>query len=149
MPTTYFADVNTWLSKDGYIDYIMPQIYFGMEHQTWSFPFTYERWAEVTTNPNIKFYAGMTLGKAVDGYKGTGDQYGGSGRNEWIDNKDVFKKCFEYSVKQPNYDGFAIFCYKYLWNPLTGKPVKETEEELKNSKEYFTDIIKGEPIEVK
>jgi len=149
MPTTYFADVNTWLSKDGYIDYIMPQIYFGMEHQTWSFPFTYERWAEVTTNPNIKFYAGMTLGKAVDGYKGTGDQYGGSGRNEWIDNKDVFKKCFEYSVKQSNYDGFAIFCYKYLWNPLTGKPVKETEEELKNSKEYFTDIIKGEPIEVK
>ncbi|MBO7254576.1 MAG: family 10 glycosylhydrolase, partial [Clostridia bacterium] len=132
MPTTYFADVETWLSKDGYVDYIMPQIYFGMEHQTWSFPYTYERWAKVTTNPNIKFYVGMTLGKAVSGSNGERDQYAGSGADEWINNKDVFKKSFEYSVKQPNYDGFAIFCYKYLWHPTRGTTVKETEEELNN-----------------
>jgi uncharacterized lipoprotein YddW (UPF0748 family) len=86
MPTTYFADVETWLSQDGYVDYIMPQIYFGMEHQTWSFPYTYQRWAEATTNPNIKFYAGMTLGKAVSGTWGDKDTYAGTGADEWIDN---------------------------------------------------------------
>jgi uncharacterized lipoprotein YddW (UPF0748 family) len=32
MDDTYYADVETWLSQDGYVDYIIPQIYFGMEH---------------------------------------------------------------------------------------------------------------------
>jgi uncharacterized lipoprotein YddW (UPF0748 family) len=146
METKYYADMNTWLSKDGYLDYIMPQIYFGMEHQSWSFPTTYQRWSEITTNPKIKFMAGMSLGKALAGASGSGDQYAGTGRNEWIDNKDVFKKCFEYSVQQPNYDGYAIFCYQYFWHPISGKEVSETAEEIKNCKSYFTDIIKGEPI---
>ncbi len=146
MATEYFADVETWLSEDGYVDYIMPQIYFGMEHGSWSFPDTYKRWSEITTNPNIMFMAGMTFGKAVSGYDNEGDQYAGAGKDEWINNKDVFKKCFEFSVKQPNYDGFAIFCYQYLWNPLSGAPYVKTAQELANCKEYFTDIIKGEPI---
>lgn len=146
MATTYYADVETWLSEDGYVDYIMPQIYFGMEHSTWGYADTYERWSKVTTNPNIKFIPGLTLGKAVDGSSGKGDPYAGAGVNEWIDNKDVFKKCFEYSVNQSNFGGYAIFCYKYLWNPLSGAPIEATEEELENCKDYFTDIIKGEPI---
>ncbi len=146
MATTYYADVKTWLSQDGYLDYIMPQIYFGMEHGTWSFSDTYERWSAITTNPNIMFTAGMSFGKAMMGYDGTGDENAGAGKDEWIKNKDVFKKCFEYSVKQPNYDGFAIFCYQYLWDPITGRANVKTALELNNCKKYFTDVIKGEPI---
>jgi uncharacterized lipoprotein YddW (UPF0748 family) len=146
MATTYYADVNTWLSKDGYLDYIMPQIYFGMEHQTWSFPSTYERWSEVTTNPNIRFMCGMSLGKAVSGYEGVGDQYAGTGANEWINNKDVFKKCFSYAVKQDNFSGYAIFCYQYLFDPNSGEANIKTSQELANCKAYMMDIIKGEVI---
>ncbi|MBO7253788.1 MAG: family 10 glycosylhydrolase [Clostridia bacterium] len=147
MATTYYADVETWLSEDGYLDYIMPQIYFGMEHATWSFSATYERWSAVTTNPNIKFTCGMTFGKAVDGYDGTGDQYAGSGKNEWINNKDVFKKCFEYALKQDNFGGYAVFCYQYMFDPNTGVANIKVEPELENCREYMTDIIKGEVIE--
>ncbi len=146
MATKYYADVKTWLSEDGYLDYIMPQIYFGMEHETWSFSATYERWSEVTTNPNIKFTCGMSLGKAVSGYDGTGDQYAGSGYSEWINNKDVFKKCFEYAVEQENFGGYAVFCYQYMFDPNTGAENVKTANEIENCRKYMTDIIKGEVI---
>ncbi len=146
MATNYYADVRTWLSEDGYLDYIMPQIYFGMEHQTWSFDATYERWSAITTNPHIKFMTGMTLGKAVNGYDGTVDPYAGTGKNEWIENKDVFKKCFEYALEQDNYGGYAIFCYQYLFDPNTGEANVKTAEEISNCKEYLTDLIKGEVV---
>jgi uncharacterized lipoprotein YddW (UPF0748 family) len=146
MATTYYADVRTWLSESGYVDYIMPQIYFGMEHQTWSFPDTYERWSEIITNPDIRFMAGMSWGKAVSAYDGVGDQYAGSGKNEWINNKDVIKKCLKYAIEQDNFSGYAMFCYQYLFDPLSGKANVKTASELANSKKYMTEVIQGEII---
>lgn len=146
MATKYYADVNTWLSKDGYVDYIMPQIYFGMEHQTWSFTDTYNRWSAIVKNPNIKFMPGITYLKAIDGAAGIGDTYAGTGANEWIENKDVMKRCLEFAVAQDNFAGFALFSYNELWDPITGKEVTSIKEEIDNSKIFYTDIIKGEPI---
>ncbi len=147
MATTYYADVETWLSQDGYLDYIMPQIYFGMEHATWGFADTYQRWSAVTTNPKIKFTFGVTAGKIVSANRDNeGDQYAGTGAMEWIENDDVFKKCFEYGTKQSNFAGYAIFCYQYLFDPLTGETNEWTKEEIKNCKPYLTNIIKGEVI---
>jgi len=146
MSTKYFADVGTWLSNDGYLDYIMPQIYFGMEHQTWSFPDTYERWSAITTNPNIRFMCGMSFGKAVSAYEGDGDQYAGTGKNEWIENKDVLQRSFEYAVGKDNFSGYAMFCYKYMFDPITGEENVKIAEELENCRDYMTDIIVGEVI---
>ena len=147
MSSTYYADVETWLSEDGYVDYIMPQIYFGMEHETWSFTDTYERWSAVVTNPKINFICGMSLGKAEAGYDGTGDEYAGSGYSEWIENQDVFKKCFEYAVEQENFGGYAVFCYQYMFDPNTGVSNVKVAEELENCEDYMLNVIKGEIIE--
>jgi uncharacterized lipoprotein YddW (UPF0748 family) len=146
MANEYFVDINTWLSEDGYLDYIMPQIYFGMEHETWGFADTYERWEKITLNPKIKFMPGLTLGKAVSGSDGDGDEYAGTGKDEWIKNKDVIKRCLEYSIAQDKFDGYAIFSYKYLWDAVSNKVNSKTDIELKNCKKYFTTLIKGEPI---
>jgi len=146
MATTYYADVKTWLSNDGYVDYIMPQIYFGMEHQSWSFSYTYNRWVSILKNDKIKFMPGITFSKAIDGMNGVGDQYAGSGRNEWIENKDVMKRCLEFAVKQEHFDGFALFSYTELWGATSGRFNTLISEEVNNSKAYFTDIIKGEVI---
>lgn len=146
MPTTYYADIKTWLSQDGYVDYIMPQIYFGMEHSSWSFSSTYQRWSDAITNPKIKLYAGMTLGKAQAGSRGEADVYAGAGKEEWIHNKDVIKKCFEFAVKQPDFSGYAIFCYQYMFDPLKGTPNPLTAEEVNNAKPYLTTKIKGKVI---
>ncbi len=146
MATKYFVDVNTWLTQDGYLDYIMPQIYFGMEHGSWSFTYTYNRWTAVTKNPNIKFIPGITFLKAIDAANGKGDTYAGSGVNEWIENKDVMERCLEFAVAQPNFAGFALFSYNEIWNVHTGAETTLIKEELDNCRKYFTDIIKGQPI---
>ncbi len=146
MASTYYADVKTWLRKDGYVDYIMPQIYFGMEHESWSFSYTYNRWVAILKNKNIKFMPGITFSKAIDGMNGKGDTYAGSGANEWIENKDVMKRCMEFAVKQERFDGFALFSYTELWGATTGRFNTLISEEVNNSKPYFTDIIKGEVI---
>jgi uncharacterized lipoprotein YddW (UPF0748 family) len=140
MATTYFADVRTWLSKDGYVDYIMPQLYFGMEHSSWAYDSAYQKWSEIITNPKIRFMVGMSFGKALMGYNGNPDQYAGAGANEWIENKDVLKKCLSYAKAQKNFSGYAFFAYQYQFDPLTAKPNPESAEELKNLKPVLQSI---------
>ena len=143
MATTYYADVKTWLSRDGYIDYIMPQIYFGMEHETWSYSHTYERWTAILKNKKIKFMPGITFLKV-----GEPDQYAGSGINEWVENNDVMKKCFEYTMKQEIFDGFAFFSYIDLWGAQSGIFNSKVQEEWDNCKKYFTEEgIPSKPID--
>ena len=147
MGTKYYADVKTWLSKDGYVDYIMPQLYFGMEHQSYGFENIYNRWSALVKNKNIRFMPGITFEKAIEGTNGKEDKYAGLGKDEWIENKDVIKKCLEFSVKQPNFSGYAVFSYMCLWNAVNGTENHRVAEELENCKKYFTDIIKGKVIE--
>jgi hypothetical protein len=117
-----------------------------MEHQTWSFSTTYKKWAKIIKNPDIRLICGMTLTKAEDGYNGIEDSFAGSGSDEWINNKDVFKKCFEWAVKQSDFSGYAVFCYQSMFDPLTGKANVATQAEINNCKDYLTKIIKSELI---
>ncbi len=70
----------------------------------------------------------MTLGKAVSGY----DQYAGSGKNEWAEHKNIIKRCIEESLELPKCTGISIFCYQYLYDPITGSTVEKTLEEKNN-----------------
>ncbi|MFR5732949.1 MAG: family 10 glycosylhydrolase [Clostridium sp.] len=58
-----FADVDVWLSHDGYVDYIMPQIYWGFEHQLSNgspAPFAFENnlktWISLVKRGHAKLY---------------------------------------------------------------------------------------------
>lgn len=116
----YCADAEKWCSSEGYVDYIMPQIYFGLEHSVCPFAETCEKWRGIVKNENVRLYVGMTLGKAVNGAKGIEDQYGGSGKREWIENNDVMGRCFEFLASSGVADGVAIFCYQYFYDPVSG-----------------------------
>ncbi len=130
-----YADVYTWCSTTGYIDYICPQVYFGMLHSSQSVPTCTGNWANIVTNSNVTLYVGLTLGKAVDGYNGTVDTYAGTteGKYEWVNNRDVIKSSLEYI--RDNVDkctGIAFFCYQYFYNPTSGAARSETAEERAN-----------------
>lgn len=60
------ADVRTWLSEDGYVDYIIPQIYWTDEHTaSWRdrmFTDTLEEWISVNER-DIPLYIGVALYK--------------------------------------------------------------------------------------
>ncbi len=129
-----YADVYTWCSEKGYIDYISPQIYFGLEHQTCPFDKTSEKWASIIKNEDIKLIIGMTFGKALS----KTDKWAGNGKGEWEENSDVMKRCLEYTENIDKCSGVSVFCYQYYYEPLTGADVEETKTERDN----FTPILK-------
>ncbi|MDD4124600.1 MAG: family 10 glycosylhydrolase [Eubacteriales bacterium] len=119
----YYADVYEWCGKAGYIDYIMPQVYFGLLHGSCPFVQTVKDWAGIIKNGKTKLYVGMTLGKAVSGSQGNIDTYAitEEGKNEWINHKDVLKECVKFLDGYENASGYCFFCYQYFYDPVTGE----------------------------
>lgn len=57
------ADVETWLSQDGYVDYVCPQIYWTNQNRIESAQFDncLNNWLAMKQNPRVKMYVGMAL----------------------------------------------------------------------------------------
>ncbi|PKM63183.1 MAG: hypothetical protein CVU97_01685 [Firmicutes bacterium HGW-Firmicutes-21] len=130
----HYADVAKWCSQDGYLDYILPQIYFGFLHGSCPFAKTVDDWAAIVTNPNVKYYVGLSGGNAFGAYDGAVSTWAGTeeGKYEWINNKDVLKRSFEYIFNSGKVDGYVFFCYQYLYSPTSGTPVINLAEEYAN-----------------
>lgn len=122
------ADVDTWCSTEGYIDYICPQVYFGLEHQTYDFVKVCKTWQNLIKTDSVKLIIGMTLGKA----KSKVDNYAGTGKNEWAEHDDVLKRCLEYTATLDKCTGVAYFCYQYFYNPTSGAEESATKKERDN-----------------
>lgn len=106
-----YLDVKTLLANIGYIDYIMPQIYFGFENSNKPFIDTIEEWSSLIKNENIKLIPALALYKS-----GNLDSYAGSGKEEWINNVDILKRQIIYARTINYYAGFSIFRYDYFYN---------------------------------
>jgi len=109
--SSVYLDVKTILSNENYVDYIMPQIYFGFENSNKPFVSTIEEWSSLIKVSSIKLIPALSLYKS-----GNIDKYAGSGSNEWIDNFDILKRQILYSRGVKNYSGFSIFRYDFFYN---------------------------------
>lgn len=110
--STHHADVKKWCSSSDYIDFIMPQVYYGFLHDVVPFVDTIEEWNGLITN-DIELIPALSLYKAGDK-----DTYAGSGYEEWVDNYDIIKRQIIYSRNLSKYKGFAIYRYDYYFNNL-------------------------------
>ena len=79
-----FLDVKTILSVEGYVDYIMPQIYFGFNNEVKPFLDTLYEWESLIKNNNIRLLPALAFYKV-----GQYDKYAKSGSNEWIENNNI------------------------------------------------------------
>ena len=129
---TDYADVYRWCKEDGYIDYICPQIYFGLRHETYAFGAVFERWERIVKDTDVSFFVGITFGKAESASLGKEDKYAGTGKNEWINSKRVLADCLEILKGNEALDGIAVFCYQYFFDPVSGEKNENTKEELQN-----------------
>ena len=121
-----YADVVEWCGNEGYVDYICPQVYFGFEHATCDFVKVCNEFSDMVKTDSVRLIIGMTLGKALSEY----DPNAGEGKHEWRDNKDVLLRELEYARDMSKCKGVSYFCYQYFFDPLTGKPVSGTAEEV-------------------
>lgn len=126
--TTHYADIKKWLKEDGYIDYIMPQIYYGFLHDTKPFIRTINEWKELVQN-NTKLVIALSLYKA-----GVQDPYAGTTKNEWIDSNDIIKKQIQVIRKIPVCNGFSLFRYNFLLDNQTNSNL---QKEIENYNSLF------------
>ena len=127
-----YADVAYWCSRKGYVDYLCPQIYFGMEHGSHDFVSVALQFDGMIQADGIQLYIGMTLEKAYKGFYGEEDPYAGSGKREWIARRDVLARCLEATDRLKHKNGVAFFSYQCLFSPYNGISAEATEEEWKN-----------------
>lgn len=138
----HYADIYTWCAEKGYIDYICPQVYFGLEHGTHDFKKVSKIWNDIIKIDSVSLIVGMTLGKTIDEY----DQYAKTeeGIYEWRDHKDVIARCIPYTATLGKCKGISLFCYKYMFDPESGAPIPETAAEVANFLPVLKDITWNE-----
>ena len=137
--TTYnsqYADVYQWCSKPGYVDYLCPQVYWGLEHQTHHFVKVCKTFQGIMKEDSVALIIGMTFGKAYS----LEDQWAGTGKDEWKNHKDILARCLRATLELESCRGVSIFCYQYFFDPLTGQSVSETAQERENFMELFETI---------
>lgn len=110
----YYADCGRWLAEKGYVDYLCPQVYFGLEHASAAFDRVADTWLSYPRSSGVKLYFGLGLYKA--GLKN--DQYAGSGRAEWCQRGDILKREVLFLRSRAKADGMAFYSYSYF-DPAT------------------------------
>ncbi len=105
---SHYADVKLWASQKGYADYLIPQIYFGFEHEKMPFETVLNEWLELKTD-NTKIAIGLSIYKS-----GKIDSYAKSGSSEWVDNTDILKRQISIINNNKNLNGYSYYSCEYL-----------------------------------
>lgn len=134
---SHYADVDTWCANPGYLDYIMPQVYFGFEHASWAFDKTCGIWQDIIKTDYVSLIVGMTFGKALSG----ADNYAGAaGKDEWTRHKDIMLRSLQHTEKLEKCVGVTVFCYQYLWDREGGAIVSGTRQEHEAFSAYLKEV---------
>lgn len=107
------ADIYTWCSTKGYVDYICPQIYVNFKHSVLPFDTMLKQWQDAMQNSTVPLCVGLALYKA-----GSNDDEG-----TWREDNDILMKEVEYCKKQ-NINGFMIYHIDYFNNDNASKEVE-------------------------
>ena len=120
----HYADVKRWLEEDGYIDFIMPQIYYGFYNSIRSFKNAIIEWEDLIKKKDIMFIPALAFYKI-----GKIDAYAKEGREEWIYNDNIIMREVIISRNRKNYKGFALFRYDNIFgiDNYTSNSLEEVE----------------------
>ncbi|BCN30328.1 family 10 glycosylhydrolase [Anaeromicropila herbilytica] len=104
----HYVDIDTWVSKAAYVDYLCPQIYWGFDYGAYSYDKVMDQWAELNADKIIKLYSGLAVYKA-----------GTSESAEWKNDDEILMKQVEYSREDNKVNGFMFFRYEHFLKTYT------------------------------
>ncbi len=102
-----YADVRAWC-KGGYVDYFVPQIYYGFQNSTLPFKECADEWDGIVNGTKTQLCIGLAVYKI-----GAEDQWADEGRYEWLNSDTMLRRQIEYAQSCKNYGGIALYCYNY------------------------------------
>lgn len=124
-----YADCELWLAEKGYADLIIPQIYFGFEHETRAFKTLLDEWGSLSKNESIALACGIAAYKCANA-----DKYAGTGIGEWQRNTDILARQLEAIRKNEKYGGFVIFSYGDLLREDCKTEIQNLKDTIKTGK---------------
>ncbi|MBP3336119.1 MAG: family 10 glycosylhydrolase [Ruminiclostridium sp.] len=110
--TQLYADVEKWSKEDGYVDYMAPQIYYGFDNGGQPFEQVVEQWDKMLAGTGKSLIPGLAVYKI-----GTEDEWAGSGRYEWKNDKEIIKRQIVKSQGTSNYGGVILYSYQFIFEP--------------------------------
>ncbi len=121
------ADIDTWCTTPGYIDYIAPQVYWSFDYYKdfAKFDVCSKAWAELVTCEEVELVLGIGLYRTVDVEYSQSDP-------GWFLNKDNLKRILEFTYDFEPADGFIMFDYCSMYDIYTGEYLTENSEEIQN-----------------
>jgi uncharacterized lipoprotein YddW (UPF0748 family) len=100
-----FADVISWCSVRGYIDYICPQIYFSLDNPRLSFEDSLSDWLDIEFDDTVELYISLAGYKANDSEADDGT---------WINSNDILAKEYNIIKNSPKSSGIMLYSYASL-----------------------------------
>lgn len=109
----YFVDIDEWMSNTGYVDYIMPQLYWGFERRDSSgniAPYAYgnnlNTWISLAAKGDVKLYIGLNMANAGSKVSDNNPV------SEWLRYHDIIARQVLAARATGKVDGFAYFRYE-------------------------------------
>ncbi len=129
---TLYADVERWMTVGGYVDYLCPQLYFGLQNDSMPFEEVLRRFAAMPRHESVRLYIGLPVYKA--GMRS--DSYAGAGAGEWASGGNVLARELRLLRAMPQVDGFALYASSYL--------TEETHPGIGDAARYEADVVRSE-----
>ncbi len=110
--TRLFVEIDTWMSQEWYLDYIMPQIYWGFEHKLqdgspapFAFGNNLETWLDLKDRGGVRLYLGLAM------YKAGSDAKDNNPVSEWLRYQDIIKRQVEAGRAAGKVSGYCFYAY--------------------------------------
>lgn len=109
-----YSDVCLWMANEGYVDYVMPQLYWGFGYLTASGRDTYQfvnlsdSWAAYPRHSSVKLHIGLGAYRIGAGDGGANDQ------SEWASGYNLMRQINALNANS-GISGFALYRYDNLF----------------------------------
>lgn len=117
-----YADIEQWCNA-GYIDAVIPQLYFGFDYpiEKFSFEQLLLDWMNLTENCNVRLFIGLAP------YKLDTDQ--APDKEEWENGTDIVARQIRHIKNQAYVSGAVFFSYSYLFGNTENINIQKKEIE--------------------
>ena len=109
--SNYYADIPKWCKTGGYVDLIIPQLYYGFQNESKPFEDICLKWLALERNENVNLCVGLAVYKY-----GKEDRYAGAGISEWQENADIISRQIKFVGSQNESVGVALYSYSYIFS---------------------------------